>query len=53
VVWTYTPRRLAGFLGFAARRQKREAAVTLSLHSMAARGDPKDVNARLKELGKE
>jgi hypothetical protein len=53
VVWTYTPRRLAGFLDFAARRQKREAANTLALHATAARADGKDINARLKELAKE
>jgi hypothetical protein len=48
-----TPRQLAGLLHFAARRKKREAAQLLGLHAMAARGEPRELKKKLKELGKE
>lgn len=52
-VWGYTPRMMAGFLHFAHERRQREAAETLSLAALAARGDPKDVTKTLKQLGGE
>lgn len=52
-VWDYTPRRIAGFLFFARKRLKSEAAQSLSIGAMAARGDPKDVKKRLQEWSKE
>lgn len=51
-VWRYTPRQISGFVGFAARRLKREAAQALSLQSMAARGDPKALRKQIKDLEK-
>lgn len=52
-VWEYTPRRIAGYLYFARRRQKFEAAQSLSIGAMAARGDEKELKKRLKEWSKE
>ena len=52
-VWDYTPRRIAGFLKLAYRRMARQAAHTLSIQTLAARGDPKDVKRHLKELNRE
>lgn len=47
--WDYTPRMLAGHMHFAMEHQKREMAAALSLHAMAARGDPKEIKKILKE----
>jgi len=49
-VWGYTPRQISGWLYFAARRKRMEAAETLSLHTLASRGDPKDLKKQHKEL---
>jgi hypothetical protein len=38
---------------YAHRRLRRNAATSLGLHAMAARGDPKAVTKRLKELERE
>ena len=52
-VWGYTPKQLNGFLGFASKRMKREAAHQLSLGAMASRGDPKELKKILKDAEKE
>ncbi|RWB26895.1 MAG: hypothetical protein EOQ42_28330 [Mesorhizobium sp.] len=52
-VWDYTPRSIHGFLGFARRRQRHEAASRLAHATAAARGDPKDVRQLVRELQKD
>jgi len=52
-VWTYTPRRIAGFLTLAHRRMGREAAQDLSILALAARGDAKEIRRQHKELTRE
>lgn len=47
----YTPKRIAGFMHFAAKRRARDAADTLQLNALAARGDPKDLKKTVKDLG--
>ena len=51
-VWRYTPRQISGFVGFAATRRRREAAMTLSLHATAARGEPQALRKQIRELEK-
>jgi hypothetical protein len=48
--YSFTPRQIVGTLHFAERRRRRESREALSLHAMAARGDPKAVKKQLKEL---
>ena len=48
-----TPKVIAGWMAFAADDEKQESAKLLSLHAMAARGDPKVVKSRIKEWSKE
>ena len=52
-VWDYTPRRITGFLKLAYRRMARNAAQSLSLNTLASRGDPKDVKRQFQELTRE
>ena len=52
-VWTYTPRRIAGFLRLAHRRLGREAAQMLSIGALAARGDAREIRRQHKELTRE
>jgi hypothetical protein len=52
-VWGYTPKRIAAFLRIAHTRIAREAAQALSIHALAARGDPKEIRRRHKELTRE
>jgi hypothetical protein len=40
---------LSGWLDFANRRRKKEAASLLGLHTMAARGEIKNVKKQIKE----
>lgn len=48
--WGYTPRRIAGFLKLANARVSQEKADRLALHTLAARGEPKEVKRQHKEL---
>lgn len=48
-VWSYTPKQIAGFQRLAAVRRRRDAAEQLSINTMAARGEPREVKKRLKE----
>jgi hypothetical protein len=50
-VFGYTPKRIAGFLHFARLRKARDAAESLQLAALAARGDPKDIKKAVKDLG--
>lgn len=52
-VWAYTPSQLSAFLHFATKRRTGEAASALSIGTMAARGEIKDVKKKLKEMEKE
>jgi hypothetical protein len=52
-VWSYTPRRIAGFLSLAGKRGAREAAQSLSIAALAARGEPKDIKRQHKDLTRE
>jgi hypothetical protein len=46
----YSPRQISGFLELASAREKIEAANTLSLNTLAARGDPKDLKKQHEAL---
>lgn len=48
----YSPRQLAAFVELAAKRKAREAAAMLSINAVAAQGDPKTINKRIKELSR-
>jgi hypothetical protein len=48
-VWGYSPRQTQGWLYFARRRKKREAAQALSIAAMGARGDAREVSRTIKE----
>jgi hypothetical protein len=48
-VWGYTPRQAYAFCKLAETRRRREAAEQLSLATLAARGDPKDVEQQIRE----
>jgi hypothetical protein len=50
--WSYTPRELVGWVALIADEQRRAAAENLSLGAMAARGDPKRLEALVKELSR-
>jgi len=52
-VWDYTPRQLNGFLRFAGRRRRLEAAEQLALASTAARADPKTVKDQVEKMSKD
>jgi hypothetical protein len=52
-VWNYTPRRIAGFLSLASKRHARDAAQSLSIAALAARGEPKDIRRQHKDLTRE
>jgi hypothetical protein len=45
-----TPRQIVSLLGEHARQERAECAQLLSLHAMAARGEPKEVQKMHKEL---
>ncbi|TIL83950.1 MAG: hypothetical protein E5Y73_35460 [Mesorhizobium sp.] len=49
-VWRYTPRQVIGFLGFASKRRRQDAAAALSIGAMAARGDPKELKKQIEKL---
>lgn len=48
-----TPREIAGWMQYAAAKDKRDAAKRLSINAMAARGDHKVVKSKLKEWTQE
>lgn len=52
-MWAYTPRQIIGFVSLASSRKKVEMAETLSLHTMAARGEEKAVKKLLRDWGKD
>jgi hypothetical protein len=52
-VWGYTPRRIAGFLGYATRRERLEKAERLALDASAARGKESDLKKLIREMGKD
>lgn len=45
-----TPREIAASLYFAERRRKRLAAEALSLHALAARGEPRVLKKQIEDL---
>lgn len=49
-MWGYTPRVLAGFMGYAHERRKLELAEMLTIGALAAQGDGKQIDAQLKKL---
>jgi hypothetical protein len=49
-VWSYTPRQIVGFLDLAHKRRKAQAAEQLSLNTLAARGEPQEVERQHREL---
>ena len=48
-----TPREIAGSLYFAERRKRRQAAELLSLHALAARGEPRALKSQIERLQKD
>ena len=46
----FTPRQAASLLLLANHRRKQDAAIDLSLNALAAQGDAKTINKRIKEL---
>lgn len=48
-VWNYTPRQIRGFLALARDRRRGDAAEALAIGTMAARGEPGEVKARIRE----
>jgi hypothetical protein len=48
-----TPRQIESSLYFARRRRQREAAEQLSLGTLAARGEPREVKRQLEQLQRE
>lgn len=51
-VWSYTPKQIAAWLHFASKRKRAEAAHSLAIAAMGARGDPKKVQQQIKELSR-
>ncbi|MGW8177705.1 MAG: hypothetical protein ACWGQW_02755 [bacterium] len=51
-VWSYTPKQIAGYITLSTRRLRMEYAHQLTLNTLAARGDPKEVKKRHEELSK-
>ena len=49
-VWDYTPRQISAFLALANGRLSLDRAETLSLQTLAARGDPKEIRRQHKDL---
>lgn len=49
----YTPKQVQSFLYFANIRKKREAAETLSLNTLASRGDSKQLKKTHQDLMKD
>jgi hypothetical protein len=49
-VWEYTPRQAAAFLFLGRRRRRREAAMELSIHALAASGDSQAVREQLRKF---
>jgi len=49
-VWRYTPREIAGWTFYAARRQQRRSVEQTVIGFNAARGDPKAIKKQVKEL---
>jgi hypothetical protein len=45
----YTPRQAAAFLRLARLRRRREAGERLAIAALASRGEPDEINKRLKE----
>src|SRR5206468_10055561 len=52
-VWAMTPRQIAASLFFARRRRQREAAESLALGALAARGEPRELKRQLDQLNRE
>lgn len=48
----FTPRQIAGFLELGAARRKHDAAVQLAINALAAQGESKTINKRLRELSR-
>jgi hypothetical protein len=49
-VWGYTPRQIEAYIFIATLRHKRELAESLGMMTMAARGDPDDIQKQIREL---
>ena len=49
-LWRMTPRQLDGWLHFAGRHKKREAADALQVAAMGARGDPRALKKQIRQL---
>ncbi len=50
VVWTYTPRQLAGFLALAGQRARADAAAALSIQHAALHMKPRDLRKAIRDL---
>ena len=51
-VWGYTPRTIAAYNALIAERQRRDAAMRLSVNALAAQGKGKDIQRQVKEWSK-
>jgi hypothetical protein len=51
-VWDYTPKQLIAFMFLANKRRQRDRAEDLTIHAMAARGEPRAVKKMTKDLQK-
>jgi hypothetical protein len=51
-IWNETPKQTLAYFDLAQARKRRERAEYLYATALASRGDPHEVNARLKELTK-
>jgi hypothetical protein len=49
-VWDYTPRQIVGYLRCHERRRRARQAETLAIMTLGSRGDPKEVEKRMREL---
>lgn len=53
MVWTYSPRQIAGFLALAGKRRGREMAEMVSVVRLAMHGDKRQVDDAMKDWAKE
>jgi hypothetical protein len=51
-IWDHTPKQTLAYFDLAQARRRRERAELLYAMALASRGDPQEVNARLKEWTK-
>lgn len=49
-VWTYTPRRMNGYLTFAGIRKKIEAAQEVAFIAIGSQGSKKSIESTIKDL---